>query len=62
MAFVYAQANIPEYWLFNLNNNTVEVYAKPMQDRYSEMKTYSNTDILTLTSLPEIKLELSSIF
>lgn len=62
MAFVYAKANIPEYWLFNLNNNTVEVYTKPMQDRYSEMKTYSNTDILTLTSLPEIKLELSSIF
>lgn len=62
MAFVYAKSGIPEYWLFNLNNNTVEVYTKPMQHRYSEMKTYSNTDILTLTSLPEIKIELSSIF
>jgi len=61
MAFVYAKANIPEYWLFNLNNNTVEVYTKPMQDRYSEMKTYSHTDILTLTSLSEIKLDLSFI-
>ena len=62
MAFVYAQSGIPEYWLFNLNNNTVEVYTKPMQDRYSEMKTYSNADVLTLTSMPEIKIELSFIF
>lgn len=62
MAFVYAQAGIAEYWLFNLNNNTVEVYTKPMQDRYSEMKTYSVADTLTLTSLPEIKIDLSSIF
>lgn len=40
MANVYAEANIPEYWLFNLNNSTLEVYSKPLSGRYSEMKTY----------------------
>jgi Uma2 family endonuclease len=62
MAFIYAESSIPEYWLFNLNNNTVEVYTKPMQDRYSEMKTYSQSDILTLSSMPEIKIQLSDLF
>lgn len=62
MTFIYAEAKISEYWLFNLNNNTVEVYTKPNEGRYSEMKTYSNSDSLAFNAIPEIKLELSSIF
>ncbi len=62
MSQIYAESNIPEYWLFNLNNNTVEVYTKPLQGRYSEMKTYSSNDSIFLSSKPEIKIELSKIF
>lgn len=62
MALVYAESEIPEYWLFNLNNNTVEVYTKPLQGRYSEMKTYTNADTLILNSIPEIKIELGLVF
>lgn len=62
MACIYAEAGIPEYWLFNLNNSTVEVYLKPSGERYSEMKTYSRNEILSPLFSSQIKLDLSTIF
>lgn len=62
MASIYAEAKIPEYWLFNLNNNTVEVYQKPKEGRYSEMKTYSDTETIVPEFDMNIKLELVAMF
>ncbi|HNC00140.1 MAG TPA: Uma2 family endonuclease, partial [Leptospiraceae bacterium] len=62
MANIYAEAKIPEYWLFNLNNNTVEVYQKPKEERYSEIKTYSETETIVPEFDTSIKLELEAMF
>lgn len=62
MANIYAEAKIPEYWLFNLNNNTVEVYKKPKEERYSEIKTYSDTETIVPEFDTSIKLELEAMF
>jgi Uma2 family endonuclease len=62
MANIYAEANIPEYWLFNLNTNTVEAYSKPIGGRYSEMKTFQKSEIIFPLNFPQTKLILSEIF
>lgn len=61
MADVYAEANIPEYWLFNLNNNTVAVYTLPQNGTYTSMKILSGSAILTPLFQPEIQIELSNL-
>ena len=33
-ADIYASANIPEYWIFNLQNRTLEVFQNPENDKY----------------------------
>jgi Uma2 family endonuclease len=62
MGSIYAEADIFEYWIFNLNSFCVEVYTKPHRGRYSEMKTYFKEDSLSPQFDPKIKLELSSLF
>jgi Uma2 family endonuclease len=39
--FIYAEANIPEYWLVNLEKSEVEVYRRPEAGRYLERTIYS---------------------
>lgn len=46
--FVYAKANIPEYWLFNLNNFEVEVYKNPNSEKYLNKKIYLSSDFLEI--------------
>ncbi|HMV80382.1 MAG TPA: Uma2 family endonuclease, partial [Leptospiraceae bacterium] len=62
IACIYAEAGLPEYWLFNLYNSTVEVSLKPSGERYSEMKTYSRNEILSPLFSSQIKLDLSTVF
>jgi Uma2 family endonuclease len=62
MTNIYAEANIPEYWLFNLNTNTVEAYLKPLGGRYSEMKTFQKEETISPLNFPQAKLILSEIF
>ena len=62
MANIYAEATIPEYWLFNLNSNTVEAYSKPLGGRYTEMKTFHKEETISPLSFPQTKLDLTEIF
>ncbi|MDX1959643.1 MAG: Uma2 family endonuclease [Leptospiraceae bacterium] len=62
MSSIYAEANIPEYWLFNLNNNTVEVYTNPSSNRYSEMKTLSSNDSISPKFDPNLIINLKELF
>ena len=44
---VYAQANIPEYWVVNLVDSQVEVFSRPMQgsiSEYGDKRLYSLDD------------------
>lgn len=62
MANIYAEAKIPEYWLFNLNSSTVEAYSKPLDGRYSEMKTFHKEETISPLCFPQTKLDLTEIF
>jgi Uma2 family endonuclease len=40
----YAQANIPEYWIVIPKEKKIEVYRKPENGAYMQMKTYGKED------------------
>jgi Uma2 family endonuclease len=60
-ADVYASAGIAEYWIVNLGERTVEVYASPRVDRYTELRTLRTGDILRPRALPDIALAVAEI-
>ncbi|NJL99091.1 MAG: Uma2 family endonuclease [Synechococcaceae cyanobacterium SM2_3_2] len=60
---LYAKAGIPEYWIFNLQDNCLEVYSQPQ-----ELGMYEKKDIFThenTIGIPEIlggELSLDQVF
>jgi Uma2 family endonuclease len=61
-ALLYAEAGIPEYWIVNVVEQTVEVYLHPEAGTYRTVVTRSRRDILRPTRLPMIEIALADIF
>ncbi|MGZ5050534.1 MAG: Uma2 family endonuclease [Methylobacter sp.] len=58
---LYAQHNIPEYWLMNLNEACIEVYRQPHGDCYGEKTTLRAGDTVTLSQLENISIDVADI-
>lgn len=43
-ANIYASAGVPDYWIVNLENNTLEIYTKPINSEYSKIEILSQND------------------
>lgn len=58
---IYAEAGIVEFWLVNLENNTVEVYSHPKNGSYFEMKIYERGEIIRSKHIADLKLKVTDI-
>ena len=58
---IFAGAGIVEFWLVNLENNTIETYSNPKGGDYFEMKTYERGDIIYSKHITELKLRVADI-
>lgn len=45
---LYARAQIPEYWIVNLEKREIEVYETPLDDQYRSRHIYQPEDELTI--------------
>lgn len=59
---IYAQANIPEYWVIDVKNKQLLVFREPKNDSYQTQYTLSASDTISPKSFPEIALKLSTLF
>ena len=64
---LYAEAGIPDYWIFNLIENHLEAYSEPYQDLqgsfgYSVKRIVLPNQAITLPSFPNLSLNLSKVF
>jgi Uma2 family endonuclease len=46
---LYALFGIPEYWVINLNNESLEVYRQPLAESYAQKSTLFYGETLTLS-------------
>src|SRR5262245_26919442 len=60
-AFVYASAGVGEYWIVNLGARAVEVYTSPDGDRYTEVRTLREGDVLRSPVLADAAIAVSEI-
>ena len=59
---VYAEAGISEYWIVNLNQETIEVYLDPQSDgRFATVVTARSGDTLTPRKVAGLSIEVSTI-
>jgi len=63
-AIVYARAGIPEYWIVNLAESTVEVHREPdpAMGAYRTKAVVSSDDTLAATSVPGLRIDVADLF
>lgn len=58
---LYAESGIPEYWLVDLEAETIEVRRKPSKTGYEELQTLRRGDQLRCLAFPDIVLDVAAI-
>ncbi len=58
---IYADARVPEYWIVNVRDRTVEVRTNPSPSGYRTVVTRSAGDRLRPIKLPDLELAVSDI-
>jgi len=59
---LYSRAGIPEYWIVNLADSTIEVYRKPDAGGYRETLRFSRGQVATSSRVPELRVDVSVLF
>ena len=60
-AELYAQGEVPEYWLVDLEARVVEVHRRPEGGRYAVIKAAKEDDILAPLAFPDIVLTVRDV-
>lgn len=55
-ARLYAECRVPEYWLVNLVDRHVEVYAEPLSGVYQRVTVYEKGSRIRLEEFPELHI------
>lgn len=60
-ASLYAEAGIPEYWIVDLEAETIEVRRKPNKNGYEELFTLRRGEQLRCLAFPDLPLDVAAI-
>ena len=58
---IYAQAKVPEYWIVDVDDESIEIYTKPRGKSYAEKRVVTDGAIAPL-ALPDARVELAALF
>jgi Uma2 family endonuclease len=59
---LYARAGIPEYWLVNVIDETVEVFRTARDGAYREIAVCRCGDYMTVAAFPDIRIAVTELF
>ena len=59
---LYAEANIPEVWLIDVNQEVIEVYRNPIQGVYQDVQKLVKNQVLSILAFPNVHINVSEIF
>jgi Uma2 family endonuclease len=58
---IYAEADVPEYWIVDLARMTVDVHTQPKNGRYGDVRTFRDGDVLRPTLVPGVAIYVAEI-
>ncbi len=59
---LYAAHGIPEVWLISIEQKSLSIYRAPEIDRYQHVETTTAPHFVKLAALPEVSVDLSTLF
>lgn len=59
---LYAEAEIPEVWLINLKNETVQIYRRPQEGTFSLVTVLRRGDVIKSETVVNLAIEVDKIF
>jgi Uma2 family endonuclease len=60
-AEIYARASVPEYWIVNLGSGQLEVYAGPVEGRYTTVRTLAAGQTASPAAFPDIAIAVADL-
>ena len=58
---IYAEAGVPEYWIIDVEAQTVEVYTQPVGLAYQSVQTFDRNATLRPIALPSVEVSLTEL-
>ncbi|MCW9680225.1 Uma2 family endonuclease [Dolichospermum circinale CS-1225] len=59
---LYAEANIPEVWLVDVNQEIIEVYRNSLEGIYQDVQKLTKNQSLSILAFPDVSIHLSELF
>lgn len=59
---LYAENNIPEFWLVNIPRQVLEVYRQPEAKTYQKQQIISKNQTISPLAFPDLTIDFSTIF
>ncbi|MBM3395756.1 MAG: Uma2 family endonuclease [Betaproteobacteria bacterium] len=59
---LYAKSGIPEFWIVNVQNETIEVYGAPTPEGYQTKFIKDKGDYATLKAVPGLSIDIAKLF
>ena len=58
---VYAEAEVPEYWVVDVQGRRIEVCRKPKSGRYWQVQQYDENDVIRPERYPDFELRVVDV-
>jgi Uma2 family endonuclease len=58
---LYAASNVPEYWIVNLVDRVIEVYAEPVGGEYQKARVARPGETLALLAFPDVTIAVNEV-
>ncbi|MBX3191390.1 MAG: Uma2 family endonuclease [Labilithrix sp.] len=59
---LYAECNVPEYWLVDVPSRVVEVYTAPAGSSYASVVRRGAGDRIALVDFPDVSIAVDELF
>lgn len=60
-ADLYAEVGIPDYWIVNISERTIEVHQEPAAGHYRTVRTFADDETATPLAVPEAALSFNRL-
>jgi Uma2 family endonuclease len=58
---LYAACEVPEYWIVNIAQRTIEVYTEPANGSYTKVARYERGQSLRPIRFPDVELRVTDV-
>lgn len=61
-AHLYAEVGVPEYWIVNVPDRSIEVHTDPLRGAYTRLTPYRQGDKVAPAAFPDVFVDVAALF